>query len=205
MTAVLDLSQAADIAEWPPDLAPQPWGDECGDVGADPSCLAQLFGPPNNLFPLTADAIKDPLESDQGVDRDADGFVVLKGGLGGTYAMLVAGCTDSRGNPVDTSWRGLQWDFWAQPGTTLLAHAKSGASLKFTDPSWSANPFTVYAAASPVDLQEVLTPNVAPSNTGQVANDPYLYIEFSLSSTSGAITPKLRTFSVGFKCASGGP
>jgi hypothetical protein len=47
----------------------------CGDT--DPGCMTNGFGPPQKQFPLQSDPQPDPHESDTGVDRDNNGYIVL--------------------------------------------------------------------------------------------------------------------------------
>src|SRR5579864_2306981 len=64
-----------------PDLSLGPL-NECGDH--DPGCNGNPFGPPNKMFPLSSDGQPDPAESDTGVNRDPDGYLVL----GSTHAQF---------------------------------------------------------------------------------------------------------------------
>ena len=187
---------AGDLAEQPP---PPP--DACGDVVLDPSCIDQPFGPQDTPFPLKG---TDPRERDQGLRRDGSGYIILDGGLSGRYSYLLRGCTDAGGLPADTPWWQLAWDAEVPAGTTLIAHAKSGAALDRNDQSWTANHFTPDALASPVDLQRSLMPNVTTYNSGSVANDPYLIVEFLFTAKTPRTTPRLKFFDVGFRCPSGG-
>ena len=47
----------------------------CGDT--DPGCMTSAFGPPQHPFPLQSDPQPDPNETDNGVDRDPNGWLVL--------------------------------------------------------------------------------------------------------------------------------
>jgi hypothetical protein len=52
--------------------------DVCGDPVADPTCYdTGVIGPPNKQFPLQTDQMPDPLEKDNGVSRDVNGFLKL--------------------------------------------------------------------------------------------------------------------------------
>jgi hypothetical protein len=52
--------------------------DVCGDPVSDPACFdTGTLGPPTKEFPLLTDPNKDPLEKDNGVSRDVNGFLKL--------------------------------------------------------------------------------------------------------------------------------
>ena len=55
-------------------------------------------------------------------------------------------------------------------------------------------------AASPAQLQGTLDPNLTPNNMGDVVNDAYLYVEFVFKTSAQNASPKLKNFSVGYKC-----
>ncbi len=46
-------------------------------TNGDPGCMNSAFGPPNRPFPLQSDPNPDPNEADNGVGRDAAGYIVL--------------------------------------------------------------------------------------------------------------------------------
>jgi len=116
----------------------------------------------------------------------------------GSYSLVVPGCTDAQGAAAPTAWDELAWDADLPPNTTLTAHARSGAASLATDPSWTANPFTADATASPVCLQTALTPNVTPAMAS--AADGWLLVEFTLRTQSQNATPRLRSFQVSYHC-----
>ncbi|MSP60356.1 MAG: hypothetical protein EXR72_08445 [Myxococcales bacterium] len=49
--------------------------NKCGDN--DPGCMGHGLGPPGAQFPLQSDPQPDPKESDNGVDRDGNGWITL--------------------------------------------------------------------------------------------------------------------------------
>jgi len=119
----------------------------------------------------------------------------------GTYALVVKGCVDDGGSPRDTQWWQASWDADVPPGTSITVHARSGSSLDPADPSWAQNAFTADATASPINLQETLTPNLTPDGSNLPVHDPYLFLEFTLKTGTRSATPRLKRFDVGFKCA----
>ena len=71
-----------DLATWiSTDMSVGP-PNECGDH--DPGCTSSSYGPPQVPFPLSSDPQPDPNESDTGVDRDPNGYIVL----GATHAAF---------------------------------------------------------------------------------------------------------------------
>jgi hypothetical protein len=66
----------------------------CGNM--DPECKGAYFGPPKNPFKLQSDPQPDPNESDQGVDRDKDGYLVLSNSHA-TFDFLWLANTDDWG------------------------------------------------------------------------------------------------------------
>jgi hypothetical protein len=118
----------------------------------------------------------------------------------GSYGVIVKGCTDSGGQPVDTQWAQVQWEADVPPNTTMIVHAKSGNAPALNDASFMANAFTADASISPIDLQQSLSPNLNQNNMGETVNDAYLYVEFILKTGVQNATPKLKSFSVGYRC-----
>src|SRR5438309_1660468 len=59
------------------DLVDTSGPDVCGDPNMSADCQDPAFGPPNGPFPLQSDMNKDPLEKDNGVNRDKNGWLGL--------------------------------------------------------------------------------------------------------------------------------
>ncbi len=77
-----------------PDLATEMTENACGDQ--DPSCATAGFGPPLGPFPLQSDPMPDPNESDQGLVRDPDGYLVL-GQTHASFDFVYSANTDDWG------------------------------------------------------------------------------------------------------------
>ena len=118
----------------------------------------------------------------------------------GTYQVLVKGCTEKDGAPIDTQWWAINWDADVPPNTSLLVHAKASGASKIGDAAWNNAQWTPDAPVSPLLLQDVLQPNVSPMNPGEVVNDPYLLVEFVFKTQAQNASPKLKNFNVAFKC-----
>src|SRR5262249_2971682 len=119
----------------------------------------------------------------------------------GTYSMLLKGCTDTEQNPLDTQWWAVNWDADVPPNTSLLVHARAGASSDLGDPSWRSASWTPDGEVSPFVVQGTLVPNLTPENPNDTVNDSWLQVEFVLKTTAQNASPKLKSFQVAFKCA----
>ena len=70
----------------------------------------------------------------------------------GTYQVLVKGCTEKDGAPIDTQWWAINWDADVPPNTSLVAHAKAADSSNLADASWQGAAWTPDFQVSPADL-----------------------------------------------------
>ena len=100
--------------------------------------------------------------------------------------------TDAGGAPRDTEWDSFSWDALTPPKTSVKASARSGATLP-PDDSWGQ--FTADSAISPTSLENKLVPNL-PAQTG----DPFLQLRFTIASNDAKSTPKLKSFTVKYRC-----
>ena len=82
-----------DLGGQAPDLRdPGAMLNPCGD--RDPHCMSASVGPPGGKFPLHTDPIKDPNAGDDGVGRDANGYLGLDQAHASFHYLWVANSED---------------------------------------------------------------------------------------------------------------
>ncbi len=120
------------------------------------------------------------------VYRDFSGFGLRNYGVpSGSYSVLVRGCTDGNGAPVDTQWWSLAWDGDVPPNTTLTARTRTLATPDRANPS---TPWTMPQLTSPIELR------------AGGANAPWLELEFTFKTNDRTASPKLKSVDVAFRC-----
>ena len=106
----------------------------------------------------------------------------------GSYSYIVPGC---KGQTADTQWYAVSWSADVPPNTSLVMRARTGNSAT-PDQTWG--PRTPDYATSPADLRAGIPLTPFDKDNG------YLQVEFIFSSSAQSATPKLKSFTVAFKC-----
>ena len=117
----------------------------------------------------------------------------------GSYSYIVKGCVDETQTPIDTQWWNVIWEADVPPNTTLTVKARASAGSDANSALWGQAQWSPDYLMSPALLQNDLPNNQHPG-LDEEANNPYLNVEFVLKTNASNATPKLKKFTVTYKC-----
>jgi hypothetical protein len=120
----------------------------------------------------------------------------------GSYSYIVSGCKDETQSPIDTQWWNVIWDAEVPPNTSLTVRTRASAGADQNSAYWGNAQWSNDYPVSPADLQQGLPNNQHPG-LDEVVNNPYLNIEFTFKTSASNASPKLKSFTVSYKCKAG--